>query len=62
MSEDMLDLPGVDPNQEMARQLDLAIGHVPLSKPPVETPPMRPFPARALRYGPGQAPILERDP
>jgi hypothetical protein len=58
----MSDDPQLD-LEEMARSLDESMGHVPLSKPTIVLPPpVRPFPARALRYGPGQAPILERDP
>ena len=58
--DDTLDLPGVsDVAREIRRQMDAALGNVPMQKRTLDQP-IGEFPARALRfYGSGRAPILE---
>jgi hypothetical protein len=52
-------MPDID--HQVQRQLDGLAGHVPLSRPGPTRAEPPPFPARALRYGPGEAPLLEPD-
>ena len=51
-----------DMTEEEGRRWNELIGHKPIAPPPPPEPRKRePFPRRALRYGPGTAPLIPRE-